>query len=69
MKQGLFALLAILIVFIPISIGASLPPPDNYQVSCPLPEMQNKEQVWVSPIDSNIIIALWFFPPVYYPIQ
>jgi len=59
MRYGLMLSAAILMIFIPLLIGAFPPPPANYQVSSPFPELQNEEQVWVSPVDSNIVIALW----------
>lgn len=61
MSRGLMA--AVLIIFIIMlsngGAGAYPPPPVNYQISSPYTELQNEEQVWVSPIDSNIVIALW----------
>jgi len=38
---------------------ATPPPPPNYQISTPDPQLQNEEQVWVCPTDSNIVVALW----------
>ncbi len=34
-------------------------PPVNYRISSPSPELQNEEQMWVSPTDSNIVMAVW----------
>jgi len=52
-----FALLAILLTS---ALSFATPPiPPNYQISTPDPSVQNEEQVFVSPIDSNIIIANW----------
>ncbi|MFQ6007785.1 MAG: hypothetical protein ACE5K8_02430, partial [Candidatus Zixiibacteriota bacterium] len=39
--------------------AATPPPPPNYQISSPSPELQNEEQIWVCPTDSNIVIADW----------
>jgi len=58
MRRGLILFMA-LFETMTIIPAAAPPPPANYQVSSPLPEMQNEEQVWVSPVDSNIVIALW----------
>ncbi|MFQ5454364.1 MAG: sialidase family protein, partial [Candidatus Zixiibacteriota bacterium] len=52
----------ILYVFVFIFSSAilqSIPPPVNYQISSPSSQLQNEEQVWVCPIDSNIVIADW----------
>ncbi len=38
---------------------ADMPPPPNYQVSSPSSQLQNEEQIWVCPTDSNIVIADW----------
>jgi len=38
---------------------ANMPIPFNYQISSPSPELQNEEQIWVCPTDSNIVIADW----------
>jgi hypothetical protein len=35
------------------------PPPANYRVSSPFPEIQNEEQLWVCPTDSTVLIAIW----------
>ncbi len=35
------------------------PPPLNYQISSSSPELQNEEQIWTSPIDSTVVIAVW----------
>jgi len=37
----------------------SAPPPLNYQISSPSSQLQNEEQIWVCPTDSNIVIADW----------
>ncbi|MFH2037547.1 MAG: dockerin type I domain-containing protein [Candidatus Zixiibacteriota bacterium] len=43
-----------------VSLGwATPPPPDNYRISSPALQIQNEEQVWVCPTDSNVILALW----------
>lgn len=59
MKKLLIALVLISVLGCLASSLASLPPPTNYQISSPFPQLQNEEQVWVSPTDSNIVIALW----------
>ena len=38
---------------------ANMPIPLNYQISSPSFQLQNEEQVWVCPTDSNIVIADW----------
>ncbi|MFH2036473.1 MAG: dockerin type I domain-containing protein [Candidatus Zixiibacteriota bacterium] len=35
------------------------PPPVNYRISTPSPQIQNEEQIWTCPTDSNIVVALW----------
>ncbi len=35
------------------------PPPTNYRIATPYPQLQNEEQVVVCPADSNIVMALW----------
>ncbi len=43
-----------------VGIVAAAPPvPTNHQISSPSANVQNEEQVWVSPTDSNIVIAVW----------
>ncbi len=39
--------------------AADVPIPTNYQVSTPSPQLQNEEQIMVSPLDSNILVADW----------
>lgn len=36
-----------------------VPIPTNYQISSPSSQLQNEEQIAVSPLDSNIIVANW----------
>jgi hypothetical protein len=42
-----------------VEMMAAPPPPTNYRISSPTVQLQNEEQVWVSPTDSNAVIALW----------
>jgi hypothetical protein len=45
-----------------VSFSASLatpPPPDNYAISTPYPGVQNEQQIFVCPTDSNIVLADW----------
>ena len=39
--------------------SASPPIPTNRRISSPSPNVQNEEQICVSPVDSNIVIAVW----------
>jgi len=41
------------------SVAATPPPPPNYQISTPSDQLQNEQQIWVCPTDSNVICALW----------
>ncbi|PKK82497.1 MAG: hypothetical protein CVT49_13445 [candidate division Zixibacteria bacterium HGW-Zixibacteria-1] len=60
MRIGLILLAVILFMaLIGSEAEAYPPPPANYQISSPFPQLQNEEQVWVSPVDSNIVISLW----------
>ncbi|UCD94533.1 MAG: thrombospondin type 3 repeat-containing protein [Candidatus Zixiibacteriota bacterium] len=56
-SQLMYMAVAFLIVLCATAIGT--PPPANYQISTPDGDLQNEEQFWVSPVDSNIIIGLW----------
>ncbi len=38
---------------------AEPPIPQNYAIGTPYPELQNEEQIWTCPTDSNIHIAVW----------
>ena len=40
-------------------VRATPPPPDNYPISSPSPEVQNEQQIFVCPTDSTIVIANW----------
>jgi len=53
-----FCVIVLLIVIASLS-WATPPPPTNYRISAPSPNIQNEEQVWVCPTDSNVIVALW----------
>lgn len=46
-------------LMVAVSAVFATPPPPNYQISSSFPQLQNEEQVWVSPVDSNVLIALW----------
>jgi hypothetical protein len=52
-------LAAVIFLFILVPTGTAVPPPPNYQISTPSPELQNEEQVWVCPTDSSVLIGLW----------
>ncbi|MBI5266313.1 MAG: thrombospondin type 3 repeat-containing protein, partial [candidate division Zixibacteria bacterium] len=53
-------LLTLLGVFLLMTLSVAAPPiPVNHQISSPTYALQNEEQVWVSPVDSNIVIAVW----------
>jgi len=41
------------------AVSAEVPIPANYQVSTPSYRLQNEEQIMVSPVDSNVLIADW----------
>ncbi|MCX6828671.1 MAG: dockerin type I domain-containing protein [candidate division Zixibacteria bacterium] len=51
------------IVFILLAFAeftaAAPPPPPNYQISAPSWQLQNEEQVWFCPTDSNVLVANW----------
>jgi len=49
----------LLVIFLCASIMAVEIPPPNYQISAPTGQLQNEEMVWVSPTDSNVVMALW----------
>ncbi len=38
---------------------ATPPPPPNYPMALLSPVLQNEEQIWVSPTDSQAVVALW----------
>lgn len=47
-------------IFLIASSAVAQPPiPNNYRIAYPAIELQNEEQIWVCPIDSNIIVAVW----------
>ncbi|UCD18085.1 MAG: exo-alpha-sialidase, partial [Candidatus Zixiibacteriota bacterium] len=46
-------------VILGTAVSATTSPPPNYQISTASNQLQNEEMVWVSPTDSNIVIALW----------
>jgi len=54
---ALFALVA-LVLFSSLSRATEYPPPTNIRVTY-IPELNNEEQVFFCPLDSNIIIANW----------
>lgn len=41
------------------SVAADVPIPINYPIATPYPELQNEEQIWACPTDSNVVIAVW----------
>jgi hypothetical protein len=55
--------LVIIIVLFTMSVAmesfATPPPPPNYRICTPYPNIQNEEQIWVCPSDSNIVMAIW----------
>ena len=51
--------LVLIVLMVGVSVGATPPPPVNYQISTPSPQLQNEERICVSPADSNIVMALW----------
>ncbi len=51
--------LAVAALLLPIPVYASVPVPSNYPIAQLDPQLQNEEQIWVSPVDSNIVIAVW----------
>lgn len=58
--MGRFLILVLLtMLFIAGAAFATPPIPDNYQISTPSTQLQNEEQVFVSPVDSNIVLANW----------
>jgi hypothetical protein len=59
MRHNFLAISGSLIMLLVASAIAAPPPPANYQISSPSPELQNEEQIWVCPTDSNIVIADW----------
>ncbi len=60
MKKSAIGFLLALITFLAVFSGRAMPPPPvNYRICTPFPNLQNEEQMWVCPTDSNIIIAVW----------
>ncbi|HEX2897516.1 MAG TPA: sialidase family protein, partial [candidate division Zixibacteria bacterium] len=60
MKCSKFPAIVIAILLIPAIITAtsSYPPPANIRITT-FPQLNNEEQVWICPTDSNVIIANW----------
>ncbi len=54
-----YSAIGILTVSLTIMATIAWAQPPNYQISSPSSYLQNEEQVWVSPTDSNLIIADW----------
>ncbi len=52
-------LLGMIFVTLAALSSATPPTPPNYQISTPSNQLQNEEQVWFCPTDSNILIANW----------
>jgi hypothetical protein len=59
MRKGPFFSSVLTIALTSGILSATPLPPDNYQISTPNSQLQNEEQVWYHPDDSNIIIADW----------
>jgi hypothetical protein len=59
MKITPFKVVVGLALLIGCLASATPPPPPNYQISSSSPQLQNEEQIWVCPTDSNIVIADW----------
>ncbi len=59
MKMRLTAFLMFVAILTSLTASATPPPPDNYQMSTPSYQLQNEEQVWFCPTDSNILVANW----------
>ena len=59
MKKTIWLLLPSMVLFWVAIALATPPPPINYRISSPYPTLQNEEQVWVCPTDSNIVFAIW----------
>jgi len=55
----LSALLMVLGASTIIGVWAEEVPPTNYMICTPFPELQNEQQMWVCPTDSNILVAVW----------
>lgn len=58
MPLRMLILICLILLMASIAI-ATPPPPANYRISSPYPQLQNEEQVWVSPTDSTSLVALW----------
>ena len=55
--KTVFLLIVLLMVF-DIYATSNLAPPPNIRVTN-IPQLNNEEQVWICPTDSNIVIAVW----------
>ncbi len=51
--------LALGLISILVSMSWAMPPPTNYRISSPSPNVQNEEMIWVCPTDSAVVIADW----------
>jgi len=58
MKSLCLALFVGVVCLITSALSA-VPIPPNYQIATPYPQLQNEEQIWTCPTDSNIVIADW----------
>lgn len=60
MKRIMLSIAMAVILIFPVwsSDASSYPPPANIRVTT-IPQLNNEEQVWICPTDSNIIIANW----------
>ncbi|MCH9031758.1 MAG: hypothetical protein IIB00_05805, partial [candidate division Zixibacteria bacterium] len=58
--QAVVGLVLLGLLMAPSLVGAtsSLAPPPNIRIT-DIPQLNNEEQVFISPVDSNIIIANW----------
>jgi hypothetical protein len=59
MRKSAIGIFTALLVILFIANLSAATPPTNYRISTPFPEVQNEEQMWVCPTDSNIVIAAW----------
>ncbi|MEE8577916.1 MAG: hypothetical protein V3T31_11725, partial [candidate division Zixibacteria bacterium] len=53
-----YGMTAIILAMMATDVGGQLLPPVNIRITN-IPELNNEEQLMISPVDSNIIIADW----------
>ena len=58
MKTRAYALMLFVVLLIPGLSSADPPPPMEYSISDD-DGIQNEEQIWISPTDSTVVIAVW----------